>query len=838
MLTITAPIELKCKAPGATMHEGFYHRIADQYTMMTTRLNPEDLLHVVTTPPEYFFGGEAETNIFQQTNVHTHQENKLEVMNNLINRLMISESAELTYQDRVYITDILQKIGIHNVNEFMKQVRLIREEQNQTNQLIDLYWSYAGELRQLVENYHSEQVREQNSEEHIDQSQTLHLHEDILNRLQTAAVYQIIQNFSSRRQGDQNITNTQLQVSEQYGMAQQILLQKLKSAARDEETPLIYRHENYYENQQLSEEQINEQNVLTQVSSAVLLDLVGNIYRNHEERQSNRVENWYHMERAFYQNAENTMQRIENSMSSRYQTNQTLEQLSVSQHQELRRQEIDILNRLFKQQDLSQHQTVNELLYQDLNSQNLVNRMIEQMDEQQLIEQIEHLNQTNYYDDHSSQIVRRLLDQGNVQIEQINSPILRRMIEQQLYQSKNEQYTQSQVRQTNLEHRQGDLLQEENYVEQTQQMPGSQHRTEYAHTTQQHQEYTDVQNRYQQTIEGIRETIARTAAKAQDESVNGTQLQDLNMTEHLSQIQQQTELTEQNVYADHSMHEQTQNIDKRDLSSVEQELSRINRENINNQSKYIQMMEGIRESLASPGEARSPKQMRRESLMALEHPQELLEQLQAEGERQHQVQQAKLEHVMNLLPEQTREVYETVREYLEAPKQVRRQMEGVSDDVGVLIRDLHEAEVVRQQTKLVHKQQEMLQEQTREVIDRWHDRAPVEPQAKQVYEDQRTEVTLVHRSQEQQLSEEEIRQLMEQNRTEKHTVHTHNDIYTNIDTTQRQFTNINTQQIVEQTENVNELVRQGVQRELGALSEKIYHKLEKRLETEKRRRGY
>ena len=838
MLTITAPIELKCKTPGSSMHEGFYHRIADPYTMMTSKLNPEDLLHVVTTPPEYFFGGEEQTNIFQQTNVHVQQENKLDVLNNLINRMMISESAHLTYQDRVYITDILQKIGIHRVDEFMKQVRLVKEEQNQTDQLINLYWNYAGELRQLVENYHSEQVTAQSTEAHTDQSQTLHLHEDILNRLQTAAVYQIIQNFSSRRQGDRNITNTQLQVSEQYGMAQQILLQKLKNAARGEETPLIYRQENYYENQQLSEEQINEQNVLTQVSSAVLLDLVGNIYRNHEEHQNNRVENWYHMERAFYQNAENTMQRIENSMSSRYQTNQTIGQLSVSQHQELRRQEIDILNRLFEQRGSDQYQTVNELLYQDINNRNLVNRMIGQMDEQQLIEQIEQLNRINYYDDHSSQIVRRLLDQHNVQLEQINSPILRHMIEQQLYQSKNEQYTQPQMRQTNIEHRQGDLLQEETYVEQTQQMSGSQHQTDYINTTQQHQEHTEVQNRYRQTVEGIRETIARTAARAQEEHADGAQPPDVNVTEQLSQTQLQTELSEQNVYADHSIHEQTQNIDQRDLSSVEQELSRINRENINNQSKYIQMMEGIRESLESPKETRSPEQMRRESLMALEHPAELLEQLQAEGAQQHQAQQEKLAHAMKLLPEQTREVYETVREYLEAPQQVRRQMEGVTDDIGVLVRDLHEAQVVQEQTELVHRQQERIQEQTREVIDRWQERTSEQPQTKQVYEDQRTDVTLVHRSQEQQLDEEEIRQLIEQNRTQTRTVHTQNESVTNYDTTQRQFTNVNTQQIMEQTENVSELVRQGVQRELGALSEKIYHKLEKRLEAEKRRRGY
>ena len=230
--------------------------------------------------------------------------------------------------------------------------------------------------------------------------------------------------------------------------------------------------------------------------------------------------------------------------------------------------------------------------------------------------------------------------------------------------------------------------------------------------------------------------------------------------------------------------------------------------------------------------------MRRESLMALEHPTELLEQLHEEGQRQQLEKEEKLTQVMKLLPEQTREVYETVREYLAAPMELRREMTGVSDDMGMLIRDIHEAEVVREQTELVHKQQEQLHEQTREVIDRWKEQTTVEPQSKQVYEDRRTDVTLVHRSQEQQVDEELIQQMLEQNRTLSNTVRTQSETITNYDKTERTYNSVNTQQVIEQQEDVTELVRQGVQRELGALSEKIYHKLEKRLETEKRRRGY
>lgn len=686
MLTITAPIQLKCKTPDNSMHEGFYHRITDPYSMMNINLTPEDLLHVMTTPPEYYFGGEDEMNIFQQTNVNTHQENKLEVINNLVNRIMVSGTSELTYQDRVYITDVMQKIGIRNVSEFMHQVKNIRQEQNNTNKLIDLYWNHVGELRQLVENYRIEQNEEHVSQELTGQKETLHLHEEILNRLQTAAVYQTVVNFNSSRRGDPNITNTEVALSEQHRLAQNILLQKLKSEARGEETPLVYRHDNYYEEQQLSEEQVTEQNVLHQVSSAVLLDLISNIYQSRNINRLRSGDNWYHMERSFYRNAQNTMQRLEQRMSAAYSTYQTQGSIYQAVSHKTQQNEIAILHTLFEDHTNEQYQTVNELLRQTIEQQN-------------------RLSQSDTHVDQRIVIDHRMVSEGD-------------------------RY-------------EGDVTQE-----------------------------------------------------------------------------------------------QTTHVDHRDLTNIEQELSRINRENINNQYKYMQMMEGIRESMDRPRERKDPGQMRRESLMALEHPAELMEQLRAEGAELQQAKQAKLSQVMNLLPEQTRAVYETVREYLEAPMELRREMTGVSDDIGMLIRDIHHAELVQKQSQVMHAQQEQLHEQTKEVIDRWNEKMPVEPQKKQVYEDRRTDVTLVHRSQEQQVDEEFVQQMIEQNNKVNRTVHKQNETVTNYDTTERTYTNVNTQQIVQQNENVSELVRQGVQRELGALSEKIYHKLEKRLESEKRRRGY
>ena len=1248
MLTITAPIELKCKTPDHSVHEGFYHRIADPYGMLSANLSPEDLLHVMTTPPEYYFGGGDEMNIFQQTNVNTRQENKLEVINNLVNRIMVSGSAALTYQDRVYITDVLQKLGIRNVSEFMYQVDLIRQEQYDTNKLIDLYWDHAGDLRQLVENYRMEQEEEHVSQQLIEQKETLHLHEDILNRLQTAAIYQTVVNFNSQRQGEQNITNTELALSEQYRVAQNILLQKLKSEARGEETPLVFRHENYYEEKQLSEEQITEENVLSQISSAVLLNLIDNIYQSRSEQKIRGGENWYHMERAFYQNAENTMQRIEQRISSQYETNRHADQIYQLRYQQLQKNEIRMMTQLFEEQTSEQYQTVSELLHQELLRQELVNRMAEVNVNQQLLEENEQLIQSNYSLDRSSQVMNRLMDKHIAEIDQSNRQMITQLTEQVKQELSSDQYLQNRFDQIDIQFREGDLSEEQNTYEQTRNVVQQQISENKEQIKELRQEQLHAQETYLQTVEGIRETLERSSEiqvregetsgeqriyeqihdetiqqtiehtkqieklrqeqlrtqeeyqqtaftlqetlegtsnihihegdQSEDQSIyeqiqNVTKQQTIEHTEQTEKLRQeqlqtqerylqtaldiretieqsaartQSELSafsqtsgdaeteaagvslvnvdlsggdvleEQSVYdqsqqidqqnvtnirqeisnlqrehitdqskyiqvmdavweamkypeqssgseephresrmslehseeqsgqtqtegegqlqagqknisrilnqyfqqnqmsgqnvtrveqeltrisradiTDQSKYIQMMNvirdameyprqntsseeirresrmplehpgefqgqqqtegdawpeagqekaaqiinqisqqnridrqnvtnvdqelsqfnlenttdqrkyieimdgireridhpkqtthpeelhperqmslespgelsgqqaeaetqfeagreqaariinqvsqqnrIDRQNVTNVEQELSRINRENINNQYKYIQMMDGIRASMERPQENKSPGQMRRESLMALEHPEQLMDQLRAEGQELHQAKQAKLAEALHVLPEQTRAVYETVREYLEAPMELRREMSGVSDDMGMLIRDIHEAQVVQKQSELIHKQQEQLHEQTKEVIDRWNEKTPVEPQKKQVYEDRRMDVTLVHRSQEQQVDEEFVQQMIEQNNRVNRTVHTQNETVTNYDTTARTYQNVNTQQVVEQTENVSELVRQGVQRELGALSEKIYRKLEKRLESEKRRRGF
>ena len=57
------------------------------------------------------------------------------------------EEANLTYQDRVFITDVLKKLGVREVNQFMKQVFRLKQETRTTERLISLYWNHLGGVK-------------------------------------------------------------------------------------------------------------------------------------------------------------------------------------------------------------------------------------------------------------------------------------------------------------------------------------------------------------------------------------------------------------------------------------------------------------------------------------------------------------------------------------------------------------------------------------------------------------------------------------------------------------------------------------------------------------------
>ena len=54
MLTLKAPLELRCNPAMISSQEAFYHRITGNYGLLSAGIDKEDLLHVVTAPLELY----------------------------------------------------------------------------------------------------------------------------------------------------------------------------------------------------------------------------------------------------------------------------------------------------------------------------------------------------------------------------------------------------------------------------------------------------------------------------------------------------------------------------------------------------------------------------------------------------------------------------------------------------------------------------------------------------------------------------------------------------------------------------------------------------------------
>ncbi|MCR5748243.1 MAG: hypothetical protein K6G03_11095 [Lachnospiraceae bacterium] len=245
MITLKAPIELKNRTDFVHNNDTFSERITGSYELMGLEIGAEELLHLVSTPPEVYIAEGGSTTTVGNTLIQSRNEEKLNIINNVLNRIMLSADAALTYQDRTYITDVLHKIGIKDDRKFMNEVKRMIDESRLEQNFIDNYLELSvdednielrqetlSEAREIVERGLAEGFRLKEER----------LSREIMTRLQTGAIYQIVANFN-KSLNESNIGGAQFLVSEQENTAQTILIQNFLNEMQREGANLIYRTE-------------------------------------------------------------------------------------------------------------------------------------------------------------------------------------------------------------------------------------------------------------------------------------------------------------------------------------------------------------------------------------------------------------------------------------------------------------------------------------------------------------------------------------------------------------------------------------------------------------------
>ena len=310
MLTVKAPLEIKAKTSYIRDPESFYYRILGNYSLIQTPVAEEDLLHIAATPPEiYITEGEGISNFLNHSVRNESNYNKVQILNNVLNRIVVSADMNLTYQDRVFITDALYKLGVKDDRKFMNSFYRMAEETRNTNALINLYFEQGQDLKAMVETFSSKTEKEKTTEkETLKKEPRNFLYNNIFDRLSTGAVYQIVSNFN--RSVDYNeIDKNEYSLSTQIYTAQNMLLSVLRERAGLESRSLALVNQNIFEEaiENMSEDITNVQN---QISSAVMMDILQNIYRTGFEKFISSQDMYFRFEDTFYRSSDQVIQRL------------------------------------------------------------------------------------------------------------------------------------------------------------------------------------------------------------------------------------------------------------------------------------------------------------------------------------------------------------------------------------------------------------------------------------------------------------------------------------------------------------------------------------------------
>lgn len=883
MLQIREPIHTVLDSELLHSQAAFTERIIGNYMQIGHNLSEADLLHVVTQPPEIFIVGGGESNIMNAANIENTQIQKVNIINNLVNRIMMSADAELTYQDTVYITNILHKLGIRDERKFMKEVYRLTEETKVRNEMVGYYWNHMNELRLVVQEYTEQMNLSRQTMENQLQENVLYLHKEVNQRLQTAGIYRVMQNFYESTEGAHSVTNEEYRIAEQRRLSQVMLLDRLREVVRGEELPLVYRHDNIYEGDETDVTNVTMEQVNERITSAVLLNLVDNLYEMTYDRIDHQVKNWISTEAAYYGAAENTLYRIEENTAYLQYLHEETRNLGDSLDSYM--SEMNLLHHMtnyYESADIRLQQSIGGNLYEN---ETVENRYAGDAYFEHHTDQHEAADLTHLHIDGDQEVVDvTQVDQTEL-TEQVDRSEIRNMIQETLHQENQQSGDTNVSYQTNV-HESADmtLLQQEETTE------------ELNHTEEHRDEFTErVYQTYQQSIarnERYMQNLKTVLAQNKQEAPTQTPAERI-LSESRKALENPEAFMQSFREAEREIEDREQRIeaDAEKLLTPEQqwahELIReymrlperfyqseiISRDNIGLLLRDIQEAEyeeqygnrsepetagtDIYEAASETREGVSPVYPPSSDTTVRSLYPELPERIPEEAG--HRYQSLTLQNLYPLYHNQmifrdmdtdVERLASEVKEQLQQTgEQGSERSTGNAAGQGEEIIREAERRVEReftttydrmtdseQSTIIYRRDQEIVSTITDRVIERWQERKVRSPEPETMTEN--VNIAMVHRTSETTVDEEVIENLRQQieniEETNKSTIR---QVENRMSEERTVVNQVAEHTVVQNTEEIERLVNQNMRRQIDEISDRVYGKLERQLRNEQRRRG-
>ncbi|MDR1797882.1 MAG: hypothetical protein LBR44_10725 [Clostridiales Family XIII bacterium] len=126
----------------------FCERITGAYDLFGAHFAPQDLVLLFAgapEPPALEAGRTSVENAFHTTVSH---QSLVEIVNNVVSRVMLVGSPSFTYRDAVYVTQVLRKLGVPDAQTFLREAKRVLSESARLERLDTLYVHGAKTLRE------------------------------------------------------------------------------------------------------------------------------------------------------------------------------------------------------------------------------------------------------------------------------------------------------------------------------------------------------------------------------------------------------------------------------------------------------------------------------------------------------------------------------------------------------------------------------------------------------------------------------------------------------------------------------------------------------------------
>ncbi len=819
MLTLKAPIEIKSRTDFIKDRESFNERITGNYALMGMEIGPEELLHIVTTPPEIYIAEGEMTTVAGNTVINSRNEEKLSIINNALNRILVSVDTPLTYQDRTYITDVLYKLGIRDDRKFMNEVRRIFNETQLTDRFLNDFF-----IQSLDDN--AEEVRRETlelSREIVERGlsdlftvKENYLGEEIMQRLQTGAIYQIVANFN-RSVHDSRIEGNQYHISEQENTAKQLLINNFLNTMEREGAEIILREEG--EGYIPGEEEGTETERLTERYTEGGREIERRESR-YDRESSTRTDRETVSDRERILESEELIYREEAASGTEEEAvsgEEIREKVESLEERERLREREELRERSERERVLSESREAereeirSELVYREGESPS-AEEAREDADREGIspsgTEERERVRERETIE----RLRERLLSSEEIPVTESRFRERTELIyREEGRTAEGESPEESAVFRDFRElirYRSDNIYERELMEERSTEIPVTEEVTAAV--------FMDmVKNLYRSGYERIRQgdswfDIRNMLFRSSENTFNRVSFQ-------ADSTYSETDITDYRFEA-------PVNIENREETEVEgdvyegstienniRQLTRINEKNVKNLERYQQMMEVLRAAERPERREGGRDRTRKDALRALEGNEDIRELFTEEDDQSEERRERVFHEIERLFPDNTREVFNIIERYLENPGEAEKY-------AGVINNNLAEAA---------------------EEIRRFQERA----ESREIETVVDTDITgeeLVFRRNE-SLTQEDIEEAV--NNIRNNTSRTRETIENNEVIRERQnetvkVVNTQTERFsMQQLDDITDMVNRGVKSQMNTISEQVLQKLEKRLRNEKSRRG-